>query len=238
MGPLPVIVTCYMHTRYVLWSRTAFLAGLLLALVAVVPVAWFPFQLFKLGIFALCLMVAVAFFIMGGGARDLLRTHGFKAALCVALLPVIYFISARFSQDSSLAMTGFGVETDTVVFAVLAAVAYLLSFTLFRTLRTARRLLSVVYWAFVVAVVFQALSLLVGAVIPFSVFADKSVNLVGKWNDFGLLCSLLALLTIAQAELSLMSQTRRMIAAGTLAALLVLLGLVNFPVAWALLLSG
>lgn len=227
-----------MHSKYVSWSRTALLAGLVLALVVIVPFSWFPFQLFKLAAFALCLAIAVGLFVLGGGARDLLRTHGLRAALLVALLPVLYFISSRFSVDPAVAMTGFGIETDTIVFVTFAAIAYLMAFTLFRTLRTAGRLLSVVYWTLAAAAVFQGISLLFGFLIPFEVFADRSVNLVGKWNDFGLLCSLLAVLTLTKVELSALSGGRRAVAVGATAALLVLLGLVNFVVAWGLFLAG
>jgi len=51
-----------------------------------------------------------------------------------------------------------------------------MAFTFFRTLRTVRLLLTVVFWALVTATVFQFLSIMFGApAIPFSTFADRSV---------------------------------------------------------------
>ncbi len=134
---------------------------------------------------------------------------------------------------------GFSVETDTIVFTILAALAFVMSMTLFRTLRTARTLLAVVLWSLVAAAVFQCVSILFGTtVIPFETFADRSVNLVGKWNDLGLLASLLILMLFMRVELSRARTLWRVGTAIGAAVLGVLLALVNFPLAWGLLLAG
>src|SRR3989338_4556572 len=215
-----------MPTRLVSWSRYVFLAGIVLALVLVIPAAWFPFQLAKVAAFALCLTVASALFIAGGGARSLVRTHGFFAALAVLALPLLYAISAALSPERSLALGGFSVETDTVLFVILAALAYLLSFTFFRTLRTARLLTTVVFWSLAAAAVFQLVSVLFGSsAIPFDAFADRTVNLIGKWNDLGLIAALLGLLLLVRVELGPTSQFSR-IASAVAGALLVAGGVI------------
>ena len=228
-----------MHSRNISWSRYALLAGIVLALVLVIPAAWFPFQLAKVAVFSVALFLAAVLFVIGDGARQLARTHGFYAAALVALLPALYFVSSLFSPDRSTSISGSSIETDTFVFVLLAAVAYLLSFTLFRTLRTARMLVTVVFWSLIAAVVFQLVSIVFGsAAIPLQTFADRSVNLIGKWNDLGLLAALLTILLLARVELSQTSNIWR-IGAWVGGILLVgLLGLVNFPTAWILLLSG
>jgi tetratricopeptide (TPR) repeat protein len=221
------------------WSRYALLAGIVLALVLVIPTAWFPFQLSKVAVFAVCLLVSVVLFVIGGGVREFLRARGFFAALAVLLLPVLYGVSAALSPESGASLLGFGVETDTVLFVALAALCYLLSFALFRTLRTARMLTTVVFWALIAAAAFQLVSVLFGAAaIPFATFADRSVNLIGKWNDLGLMAALLALLLVAKVELSAVSNIWRIAAAIGGVVLLGLLALVNFPLAWILLLAG
>ncbi len=218
------------------WSRYALLAGIVLALVLVIPTAWFPFQLSKVAAFAVALLVTAVLYVVGGGARDLIRTHGLFAALAVGLLPVLYFISSFFSVDRTLSTTGYGIETDTTVFVLLAAISYLLAFTLFKTLRTARMLTTVVFWALVAAAAFQFVSVAVGT--PFDAFADRSVNLVGKWNDLGLLATLLILLSFARVELAAPTKINRIATAVGGVILVALLGLVNFPLAWGLLLAG
>ncbi len=228
-----------MHSRLISWSRYALLAGIVLALVLVIPTAWFPFQLAKVAVFSAALLLAAIFFIIGGGVRQLARTHGFYAAILVALLPAVYFASSFFSIDRAISISGSTIETDTLVFVLLAAAAYLLSFALFKTLRTARVLVTVVFWSLVAAVVFQLVSIVFGsAAIPLQTFADRSVNLVGKWNDLGLLTALLLVFLFAGVELKRASNIWRIGVALGGVLLIGLLGLVNFPLAWSLLLCG
>ena len=131
-----------------------YLAGIVLALILVVPIAWFPFQLAKVAAFAVCLFVAAILFVAGGGARGFLQAHGLKGALLVALLPLSYLLSMAFAADRSTALNGYAVEVDTVLFVALAFTAFVFAFMHFRTLRTARLLLSVLFWALVGAAVF------------------------------------------------------------------------------------
>jgi len=227
-----------MYSKLFSWSRSVYLAGIVLALVLVIPTAWFPFQLAKVAVFAVLLAVAAIMFVVGGGTREVLKAHGFYGVLLVALLPLSYLLSALLSVDSSVAFTGFGVETDTVLFAVLAFLAFAMAFTFFRTLRTVRLLLTVVFWALVAATVFQFISIVFGSsAIPFSTFADRSVNLVGKWNDLGLLVGLLSMLLLERVDLSSVSNAFKIIIGIVLAALAILLGIINFSLVWGLVLA-
>jgi tetratricopeptide (TPR) repeat protein len=227
-----------MYSKLFSWSRSLYLAGIVLALVLVIPTAWFPFQLAKVAVFAVFLAVAAIMFVIGGGTREVLRAHGFYGVLLVGLLPLSYLISAYFSIDRSVAFVGFGVETDTVLFTVLAFLAFAMAFTFFRTLRTVRLLLAVVFWSLVVATVFQFISIVFGSsAIPFSTFADRSVNLIGKWNDLGLLVGLLSMLLLERVDLSSISNAWRIVVGVVLAALAILLGVINFSLVWGLILA-
>jgi tetratricopeptide (TPR) repeat protein len=227
-----------MYSKLFSWSRSVYLAGIVLALVLVIPTAWFPFQLAKVAVFAVLLAVAAVMFVVGGGTREVLKAHGFYGVLLVALLPLSYLISAFFSVDQSVAFTGFGVETDTVLFTVVAFLAFVMAFTFFRTLRTVRLLLTVVFWALVAATVFQFISIVFGSsAIPFSTFADRSVNLVGKWNDLGLLVGLLSMLLLERVDLSSVSNAFKIIIGIVLVALAILLGIINFSLVWGLVLA-
>jgi tetratricopeptide (TPR) repeat protein len=227
-----------MYSKLFSWSRWVYLAGIVLALVLVIPTAWFPFQLAKVAVFAVLLAIAAVMFVVGGGTREVLKSHGFYGVLLVALLPLSYLISAFFSIDKSVAFVGFGVETDTVLFTVLAFLAFVMAFTFFRTLRTVRLLLTVVFWALVAATVFQFISIVFGSsAIPFSTFADRSVNLVGKWNDLGLLVGLLSMLLLERVDLSSVSNAMKIVIGIVLAALAILLGIINFSLVWGLVLA-
>lgn len=227
-----------MYSRLVSWSRFLYLAGIVLAVVLVIPTAWFPFQLAKLAVFSFILAVAVVMFVLGGGARELLKTHGFNLALLIAALPLSYLFSLLFSTDSSLALTGLGIETDTVAFVTLASLAFLFSFVLFRTLRMVKLLGTVVFWTLVAAVGFQAIVILFGTtLVPFQIFSDRSVNLIGKWNDLGIAAGLLLMFILVQVEMGNNTKIRKIILAVSAAAVTILLGVINFALVWAFILA-
>lgn len=227
-----------MYSRLHSWSRGLYLAGIVLALVLVIPAAWFPFQLSKVAVFAVLAAAAALLFIAGGGMREFLRGSGVRLTLAALLLPVAYLISAWGSLDSSVAWTGYALEWDTVLFATLGCLAFMLASMFFRTQRTARLLYTSLFWAMVAAAVFQIIAIVVGPSIPGGTFADRSVNLVGKWNDLGLLASILGLFVLVQLEMRRPSKLMRMgsIALGVL--IIALLGFVNFSLAWVLMLAG
>ncbi len=227
-----------MYSKLISWSRYAFLAGIVLALVLVIPTAWFPFQLAKVAVFALFALAAVVLFVCGRGMREVVSARGLFGVLLVALLPLAYLISAYFSIDRSVAFTGFGVESDTVLFVVLLFLTFAIAFALFRTLRTVRTLLSVVFWSLIAAVIFQFVSIVFGsAAIPLATFADRSVNLIGKWNDLGIIGGLLAMLLLVRVELQTVSNAWRIVVGLVLAALALLLGIINFSLVWGLVLG-
>lgn len=224
-----------MYSKLLSWSRGVYLAGIVLALVLVIPTQWFPFQLAKVAVFAVFLLVSLVMFTLGGGLREVVRAHGRLGVLLVGLIPLSYLLSWFFSVDRSVALTGFGIETDTVLFATLVFLAFALAFTFFRTLRTVRLLLTVVFWSLVAATLFQLVSILFG-VIPFDTFADRSVNLIGKWNDLGILVGLLSILLLIQVELQSLSNIKR-IGVGILSVVLTsLLGIINFSLLWGFIL--
>lgn len=227
-----------MYSRLVSWSRFLYLAGIVLAVVLVIPTAWFPFQLAKLAVFSFILAAAVVMFVLGGGARELLKTHGFNLALLIAALPLSYLFSLLFSTDSSLALTGLGIETDTVVFVTLASLAFLFSFVLFRTLRMVKLLGTVVFWTLAAAVGFQAIVILFGTtLVPFQIFSDRSVNLIGKWNDLGIAAGLLLMFILVQAEMANNTKIRKIVLAVSAIAITILLGIINFALVWGFILA-
>ncbi len=227
-----------MYSKLHAWSRSLYLAGIVLALVLVIPAAWFPFQLSKVAVFAAALAAAAVLYVAGGGMREFLRSPGVRLTLAALVLPAAYVLSALMSLDPSVAWTGYAIEWDTVIFASLAALAFMLASMFFRTQRTARLLYTSLFWAMVAAAIFQIIAIIFGPSIPSGTFADRSVNLVGKWNDLGLLASILGLFVLVELQMRRPTNLMRMgsVALGVL--IIALLGFVNFSLAWALLLAG
>jgi tetratricopeptide (TPR) repeat protein len=94
----------------------------------------------------------------------------------------------------------------------------------------------VVFWALAAAVIFQTIVIIFG--LPFDIFADRSVNLIGKWNDLGLAGGLLAMFLLVQLEMSTMLMWRKWAVGVAVVLLAVLLGIINFSLVWAFLLAG
>lgn len=220
------------------WSRGLYLAGIVLAIVLVIPTAWFPFQLSKIAVFAVLAAAAAILYVAQGGMREFLRGPGAWLTALVALLPVTYCLSAWAALDPSVAWSGYGIEWDTATFATLAALTFAFSSMFFRTQRTARLLYTAVFWAMVAAALFQFAAIVFGPAIPGGTFADRSVNLIGKWNDLGILASILGLFVLVELQLRRPSNLVRigLCILGVLIA--VLLGFINFSLAWGLVLGG
>lgn len=177
-------------------------------------------------------------FVLSGGMREFLRSPGVRLTLAVLALPLVYFVSSLVSLDSSVAWTGYAIEWDTVVFALLAALAFVFSSMFFKTQRTARMLYTSLFWAIAAAALFQIIAIVFGPSIPGGTFADRSVNLVGKWNDLGILASLLGLFVLVELQMRRPTHLMRAVSIVLGFLIVALLGFVNFSLAWTLLLIG
>jgi tetratricopeptide (TPR) repeat protein len=227
-----------MQARLLSWSRPLLLGGVALLILFIIPLAWFPLQLGKLAPFSLLLLIALALFFLDGGMRGLARMPGFALSLLVWLLPLAYLASWYTSTDRTLGILGRSIEGDTLLFTVLCSLAFLGGFALLRTPRAAKLLVLTTVTAIGVAALFQGVVMLFGVhAVPFSIFSDRSVNLVGKWNDLGLLSGFLLLCTVGWLEYADASITRRVVAGLIALALLALLIVIEFSLAWMLVLG-
>ena len=221
------------------WAPKIYTVGLVLALVCIVPVAWFPFQLAKIALAAVCMSVAALFFVLGGSTPLLLGKKS-RWAFLVFILPGAYVLSWLFSTDRTIAFSGHAVEADTVLFILVCSLAFVFASAFFRSVATARFLIFSVAGSAAFAAVFQYLVIVFGqSLLPLQVFFDRSTNLVGKWNDLGLLVGLLLVFCLVWLDFSgerVRSRRFGLVAAGAVA-LFILLAIVQFPLVW-MFLSG
>ncbi len=203
----------------------------MLSVVLFLPQAWFPLMAGKITVVALALLIAGVLYLWSRwrGAAEPIP----GAVLLVALLPVVYLVSFLLSANRAVGVIGTGIETDTLLFVTLAFMAALLGSILFRAPASGQLFVRSVFWALSFVALFQAVVLIVGLPGP---FVDRSVNLVGKWNDFGVSMLLLSFLLLIEIEFGGLSTRLRRGGYAMLAVLLALLGTVNFSVAWGLLL--
>jgi tetratricopeptide (TPR) repeat protein len=217
--------------KSIAWARGIYLLGVALVVLLYLPQSWFPLMAGKITAVALCLLIAGLLYcwsVWRGTAEPMPGV-----ALLVALLPLAYLLSFAFSADRAIGVIGTGIETDTLLFMTVAFLAALLGAALFRTATSIRLFIRVLFSALLLAILFQCVVILFGLPGP---FVDRSVNLIGKWNDFGISALLLGFLLLIEMQFGHLTMWMRRGAPVLLVVLLILLGVVNFAVAWALLL--
>jgi tetratricopeptide (TPR) repeat protein len=228
-----------MQLRFLSWSRGVFLAGVALLILFILPVAWFPLQLGKLTAFFFCLIIAAILLVCAGAIRKFFTRPGALLACAMWLLPLVYLLSWRFSVDRFISWSGYAIDSDTVLFTLLCALAFSLSFVLIRSAYGGRLFLRVLATAVALAALFQIVVIVFGQrALPLAIFSDRSINMVGKWNDLGLVVGLLLILLLGWLHYSETSIPRRV--GGALLALLCvcLLGVIQFSLVWWLVLVG
>lgn len=220
-------------SRFENWAGKAFVLALVLLPLVVVPLAWFPFAVLKVSVFALLLLVAVACFVGSSYLRGSVAVPRSFLLLAVLALPVVYVISAFLSQNKTLSFFGTGGEVTTVLFIVLCAFVTISASMLLRSRGVLRMALFGVTLSLALVALFQVLNLIFGpTMFGISAFSALSSNLIGKWNDFGLVMGLLATLCIASIDIARSMGRMRIISWVLLVLSLILLAIVNLNTAW------
>ncbi len=218
-------------------SRLLYLTGVALLLVFIVPTPWFPLQEGKLAAFTICMALSAIAYVFSGAIRTQLMGRSSRLLLIPLLVPLTSTLSWFFSVDPVPGLIGYSVDADTVLFSVIAYMALVLGYALFRTERGASLLLNVITFSLIAAALFQFFIVSFGyAVLPFETITDRSANLIGKWNDLGLILGLLTLWLVMHLQWSDHSMRRRGIQIALLGCCVLLLALVQFPTVWMLIL--
>lgn len=225
-----------MQQKLLTWAQGLYVAGLALGLIFIIPSAWFPLQLGKMTALSICMSGAAILFVLSGGAHRLLHKRTLILMGAGAPLPLAYLLSYAYSLNTTIGITGFSVESDTVLFVLVGFLVYSLGLGLFRTAWSLRSLMGGLVVAGLVVGFFQYVAILFGTAVLPATFSDRSVNLVGKWNDLGLTIGFVAMLALLLLELGDLPK-RSKIAVGVVGFLtLLLLTIIHFPLIWAFLL--
>lgn len=188
---------------------------LLIGTVVIVSCLWFlaRFREKKL------LLVKSPTFVVGGGF------------LFLAL------ISSLLANSVGNSLTGIGFESGTFLsLAILFGLLFLVS----EYARSKQRFLNVylgLFIVFVIAFLFQAIRLAFGNFLPWQIFDNGAINLIGKWNDLGVFAGLVALSSVIILELFPLKEVRVMknFIWGVLGASILTIALVNFTLIWIVL---
>ena len=213
---------------------------LLIGIVFLLPILFVPMLAVPLGTTKIAFVygiVIVAFFLT-------LIARLKKGSITIPLSPIVgavwglviaYLIAALFSPNLAVSLVGSGAEMDTFAFitvmALLTSLIPLLILSKENIIRTYVFLLA----AFLLLALFQASRLLFGAnFFSFDIFSNNAGNLLGKWNDVGILFGLASIFSLITLEGLHLRRQARAIVYVVLAVSLFFLALVNFFVVWLL----
>jgi len=212
--------------------------GLILLLVFLLPIFFIPlgsapFQFTKTFLVFTAVFLAFIVFVVGRLRHGVLGVPRDLLLLAAWLLPLVYLVTAFFSQDISRSVTGLRFEVDTFYFIVILTLLLTLTAFLFSSKKGILRVYLTLFASFIVLSLFQILRLIFGAdFLSFGIFVNPVDNLVGKWNDLAIfygLVVLLALVSLAALRLNTVSKVALYV--GLLAALF-MLAVVNFMIVW------
>jgi tetratricopeptide (TPR) repeat protein len=204
-----------------------------LSLIAFIPSQTIPFLYTKISILAIGGLVALVLFILARLRRGNVIVPPLALLGALWIVPVAYALSALFSGQSFVtSFFGTDLETDTLGFVVLMAALATLAALAFRRTPHYRAFFKWGAVLFGLVLVVQLGFVFVGKVAPKLV--TPTVNLVGSFNDFGILVGLgIVLSLLALRFLEVAGRVRIGLYVGGAVALL-LLALVNSQVIWGL----
>ncbi len=144
-----------------------------------------------LGVFVIISLIVLFFRTIRNKSIVFPKTFFFFAPL---ILPITYAISASQSLNKQLSFFGYGFESDTVFSLLIFAAFSLLIMGFFYTKKSLKIILSILSASLSFVAVFQLLRLFFPeATSLFGSLPSTIDTLVGRWNDFALLCSMLVI---------------------------------------------
>ena len=171
-----------------------YLAIFLLPVFAI-PISTIPFQFSKTVLALIAAIIVLFLLLFYGYKKSNLQLTWSPLLISLWAIPLVYLIASIFSQSPSLSFFGYQLDTDTFGFMLLGAfIATVIAGAL-----TENRLMGA-FKAFgvgaIVVLVFQLVQVILGAPLPFSALGDPIINLVGRWNDFGVFAGLVGVLSL------------------------------------------
>ncbi len=213
-----------------------YLAGLFLLPTAVVWSTVIPTQSLKMSIAAVALVGASALAVLGAFKRGGVSLPMSLSLFAVWLIPIAYLLSASFGPSFVTSLVGTALETDTVFFMAMAALAFSVPFFVFESKTDHMRALLVLLAVAAVTGVFHLARLFFGAdTFSFGVMTNALFSPLGKWNDVGIFFGLVALVSLVSFESLRLKDMERYVLGAALTVSLFFVALVNFTPVWVLL---
>lgn len=221
-----------------IFSKLSFLS--LFLVVVLLPVFFLPLTnipvevskgaLLVVGLVFCVIFWAIARFI--DGKISLPRSVSLVGALGVVL---VFLLSSIFSQTSQVSLFGTMFDLGTFWFIFAGFLLLLMSSIVFRDPRDAKIVMFGLILSSIFVLFFQSLHLFFPKVLTLGILIDKTDNLIGSWNAFGIFAGFFALMSVLIVEFFPTTKIERLILQILTILSLILIAAVNFPFVWGIL---
>src|SRR3989344_4777058 len=145
-----------------------------------------------------------------------------------------FLLSAFFSKASQVSFFGTMFDMGTFWFIFAGFLLLLMSAIILRDHKSAKIVLFGAILSSAVVLIFQAVRLFVPA-LTLGIFADKTGNLIGSWNAFGIFAGFSTLMSLLVVEFFHTTRTEKIILQVLTLLSMAMVAAVNFPFVWELI---
>ncbi|MDO8659812.1 MAG: hypothetical protein Q7K54_04415 [Candidatus Parcubacteria bacterium] len=173
---------------------------------------------------------AIARFI--DGKISLPRSASLLGALGIV---VAVLLSAFFSKTSQVSFFGTMFDLGSFWFIFAGLLLLLMSSIVFKESRDAKIVLFGLILSSIFVLLFQSLHLFLPKVLTLGILVEKTDNLIGSWNAFGIFAGFFALMSILIVEFFPTTKVEKFILQILTVLAVILIAAVNFPFVWGIL---
>lgn len=225
-----------MHTN--IFDRLSFFS--LLLVITLLPIFFLPFtnipvEISKSLLLVVGLALSIIFWAIArffDGKIIIPKSAGLLGGAGIVLA---FLLSAIFSVSQQASLFGLMFEVGTFWFIFTAFLFMFMSAVLFQNLKNARITLFGVIISSAVVLIFQAVHLFIPNILSLGILFDKTSNVLGSWNAFGIFAGLSALVSLLIVEFFQTTKMEKLILQILIILSVFLVAAVNFPLVWELL---
>jgi tetratricopeptide (TPR) repeat protein len=212
--------------------------GAILAVIALIPIFFFPSGSFPVQLTKTLLIscAAIILFIaqlLGALKKGRSVFPPMAVFITGGILLAVTFISSLTSGQILKSLVGEGFEVGTFTSLAVLVFLFFVASSLFTSKIKVLYAYSAFLVAFFIAALFQLIHLLVGpAFLSFSLFLDPISNLIGKWNEFGIFMAVGLFLSLFTLEFVQVSRFFKTVLYTAFAVSLFFLAIINFKLLW------
>ncbi len=150
-------------------------------------------------------------------------------------LTLVFLLSALFSSASQVSLFGIMLDVGTFYFMLGAFLLMLLSSIILKDKKNAKKVFWVIIISSSILFVFQGLRIFMPSIFSLGVLGDKTDNILGSWNAFGLFAGFSTIMSLFIMEFFSISKVVKWLLGALVIFSILLSAAVNFPLVWELL---